>query len=97
MTARCGAFYVASARRSNVDRRLWMTVMKSVVTRPGSVLGAGIADQSQARQRDAGLVSLTEMTKLKELYLGKIQITDAGVAELKKALPRYKSSFRASC
>jgi hypothetical protein len=36
---------------------------------------------------DAGLVHLAGLTNLKTLYLFRTQITDAGVAELKKSLP----------
>ena len=40
---------------------------------------------------DAGLAHLKGMTKLQELSLGyNKQVTDAGVAELKKALPNCK-------
>ena len=37
---------------------------------------------------DAGLVHLAGLTKPEELYLYDTQVTDAGVAELKKALPK---------
>ncbi len=36
---------------------------------------------------DAGLVYLKGLTKLSTLWLSQTQVTDAGVAELQKALP----------
>ena len=39
---------------------------------------------------DAGLGHLTGLTNLQELRLSGTQVTDAGVAELKQALPKCK-------
>ena len=39
---------------------------------------------------DAGLGHLTGRTNLQELRLSGTQVTDAGVAELKQALPKCK-------
>ena len=41
---------------------------------------------------DAELVHLAALTKLQKLFLSNIQVTDAGVAELKKALPNCEIS-----
>jgi formylglycine-generating enzyme required for sulfatase activity/dsDNA-binding SOS-regulon protein len=43
---------------------------------------------NETQVTDAGLVHLAGLTKLKGLVLNDTQVTDAGVAELKKALPR---------
>ena len=42
------------------------------------------------RITDAGLVHLKGLTKLKTLYLNDTQVTDPGVAELQKALPKCR-------
>jgi Leucine-rich repeat (LRR) protein len=39
---------------------------------------------------DSGLVHLKGLTNLQQLYLEDTQITDAGVADLQKALPNCK-------
>jgi len=41
---------------------------------------------------DAGLVHLKGLTQLRTLNLSLTQITDAGVAELKKSLPKCEIS-----
>ena len=44
-------------------------------------------DRTDTQITAAGLVHLEGLTNLRELKLWRTQITDAGVAELKKALP----------
>lgn len=41
---------------------------------------------------DADLVLLKEITQLERLYLGRTDVTDAGVADLQKALPECSIS-----
>jgi hypothetical protein len=43
-----------------------------------------VSDDADAGARDA---CADELTKLREPYLGNTQVTDAGVAELKRKLP----------
>ena len=47
---------------------------------------------SQSQITDAGLVHLKGLTGLQTLFLGGTKITDAGVADLQKALPNCKIS-----
>ncbi len=41
---------------------------------------------------DAGLKEIAKMQKLRSLHLGGTKITNGGVAELKKAMPKCKIS-----
>jgi hypothetical protein len=44
----------------------------------------------ETKVRDAGLVNLKGLPKLRELILIGTQVTDAGVAELQKAFPKWQ-------
>ena len=48
---------------------------------------AGTLDLSHAPVTDAGLEHLKGLTQLQWLYLNQTKVMDAGVAELRKALP----------
>ena len=58
--------------------------LKGLTSLKSLVLGSDITD--------AGLVHLKGLTKLQKLFLSSTKVTDAGVAELQKALPNCKIS-----
>jgi len=62
------------------------------ITDAGLVHLAGLTSLQELFVTDAGLVHLKGLTSLQTLGLGNTQVTDAGVAKLKEALPNCEIS-----
>ena len=73
---------IASTKITDTD----LVHLKGLTNLQSLVIGIGL----QSQVSDAGLVHLKGLANLEVLHLAATQITDAGIADLKKALPNCK-------